>query len=217
MNNSRESLNSTETIVYPFCYKIKDNCLPCNNNNKINITLPIDCISELAKFEKTNSPYFNKELKEKYFDNLFNCLKKYGDIYKELGIELYVNPKTKEIIFPDINRIQSNFNLFLNYDNFDKSSPEELENLNHKLMLYNILLNDKFRQKYNQFYNSSGFADVESLMPKEYGIARILGKEIEKEGGKRKKIKISKVRQAFRKTKKNKRNNKIKQKTMSRK
>jgi len=209
MDDNVESLSSTETVVYPFCYKIKENCLPCNNKT-ISVNNQIDCISELSKLDKSSSPYFNKKLKETYLDDLFECLKKYGDIYKKLGIELYVNPKTNQVIFPDNSRIQSNFNLFIQDNNFDTISPREIDNINHKLMLYNILLNDKLRKKYNEFYYSSDFAEVESIMPKEYGIARIMGKETEKEGGKRKKG-------GKRKTRKNKRKNKLKRKTISRK
>ena len=147
-------------------------------------------------------------LKETYLNNLFNCLKKYGDIYKKLGIELYVNPKTKQIIFPDNARIQSNLNLFIQDTNFDTKSEREENNTNDKLMLYNILLNDKLRNKYNEFYYSTGFAEDGSLIPKEYGIARIMGKETEKEGGKRKKRKKRKTRKI--------RKNKLKLKTISR-
>lgn len=202
MNDNTESIGSTETVVYPFCYKIKENCLPSNN---INVNNPIDCISELSKLDKLTT-YSNKELKETYLNDLLQCLKKYGDIYKQLGIELYVNPKTKQIIFPDNSRIQANFNLFIQNNNFDTISPREIDINNHKLMMYTILLNDKLRKKYNEFYYSNGFGEAESLMPKEYGIARIMGKE----GGKRKKTKRTKTR-------KNKRKNKLKRKTISRK
>jgi len=213
MNDDAESITSTETVVYPFCYKIKENCLPCNNvenKNFVSVNNPIDCIAELSKLDKSSSHYFNQQLKEKYLDNLFYCLKKYGDIYKQLGIELYVNPKTKQIIFPDNTRIQSNFNLFLQDNNFDTASPREADKLNHKLMLYSILLSDNLRKKYNEFYYSSGFAQLESLMPKEYGIARIMGKEEGKKGGK-----IRKSKRTI--TRKNKIKKKSKRKTISRK
>jgi hypothetical protein len=58
-------------------------------------------------------------------------------------------------------------------------------------MLYSILLNDNLRKKYNEFYYSSEFAELKTIMPKEYGIARIMGKEKEKEGGNKNKKKIS--------------------------
>jgi hypothetical protein len=70
-------------------------------------------------------------------------------------------------------------------------------------MLYNILLNDNLRKKYNDFYYSSDFGELESLMPKEYGITRIMGKEIKKEGGKRRKTKRTKTKRT--KTRKTKR------------
>ena len=124
MDDNTESINSTKTITYPYCYKIKENCLPCNN---IIINNPIDCISELSNLSKNSGPYINKELKAEYTNNLIKCLKKYGDIYKELNIELYVNPNTRAIIFPDNTRIQSNFNVFLNEANFDVASPKDAE------------------------------------------------------------------------------------------
>jgi len=208
MSDNSESLSSTKTEVYPFCYKIKETCLPCNdkNNNLISVNNPIDCIAELSKLDKSTGSYFNETLKEKYLNNLFDCLKKYGDIYKKLGIELYVNPKTKQITFPDNSRIQSNFNLFVKETNFETYSPREFDDINYKLMLYNILLNDNLRKKYNDFYYSSDFGELESLMPKEYGITRIMGKEIKKEGGKRRKTKRTKTRKTKRtKTRKTKR------------
>jgi hypothetical protein len=199
MDTSRDisSLNSTETVVYPYCYKIKDSCLPNSSNNNASGT-PTDCLKELSEIEKMSEPYINKEIKEKNISNLINCLKKYGDIYKQLNIELYVNPKTKAIIFPDNARIQSNLNLFLRENNFDE---KDFENLEYKLMLFNILLNDNLRKRYNKFY-LDGLADIESLKPKEYGIARIMGKE-DNVGGKRKASK-----KAIKRKKKNTRKNK---------
>ena len=55
--------------------------------------------------------------------------------------------------------------------------------------LYNILLNDNLRQKYNEFYYSVGFSELNSVMPKEYGISRIMGKEEQTNGGRKRKIK----------------------------
>jgi hypothetical protein len=70
--------------------------------------------------------------------------------------------------------------LFIRESNFD---TKDFENLEYKLMLFNILLNDNLRKRYNKFY-LDGLADVDSLKPKEYGISRIMGKE--NIGGKRK-------------------------------
>jgi hypothetical protein len=47
------------------------------------------------------------------------------------------------------------------------------------------LLNDSLRKLYNEFYYSYGYSELSSVMPKEYGIARLLGPE--SSGGKRKK------------------------------
>lgn len=98
-----------------------------------------------------SEPYVSNQIKDKNVDNLFNCLKKYGDIYKQLGIELYVNPRTKQIIFPDNTRIQSSLNVFLRETNFDTASPKELNNLDLKLMMFNILLNDNLRKNIMNF------------------------------------------------------------------
>lgn len=197
MNNSinSENTNSSSTVVYPFCYKIKETCINDNNRIEINAS-PTDCLNELSRISKMSDSYIDTNIKDKNVDDLFNCLKKYGDIYKKLNIELYVNPKTKQAIFPDNTRIQSNLNLFLKETDFDTTSPKQLKELDYKLMLYNILLNDNLRQKYNEFYYSVGFSELNSVMPKEYGISRIMGKEEQTTGGKR--------RRKRRKTKKNK-------------
>lgn len=187
--NDNISLDSSKTVIYPFCYKIKESCPPVNNAT--------DCIKELSDLMRLSEPYISRNVKDKNVDKLFECLKKYGDIYKQLGIELYVNPKTNQIAFPDNARIQSNLNMFLRKTDM----TEQTDALNHKLMLFNLLLNDTLRQKYNDFYYSYGFSELESVMPKEYGIARILGKE-ESKGGKQKKNKKTKrMRIKHRKTK----------------
>lgn len=181
------SLDSSKTVVYPFCYKIKDSCPPPAVKSII-INKPTDCLKELSDLMRLSEPYIDQNIKDKNLDKLFNCLKKYGDIYKQLGIELYVNPKTKQVTFPDNTRIQSSLNLFLRENNLDANSPKESNVFDHKLTLYNLLLNDNLRKKYNEFYYSVGFSELESIMPKEYGIARIMGQE-ESKGGKRKKNK----------------------------
>lgn len=44
MNDSL-SLDSSKTVVYPFCYKIKEACPPIDSKNKsISINSPIDCL-----------------------------------------------------------------------------------------------------------------------------------------------------------------------------
>lgn len=204
MNNSikSEKSNLSNTIVYPFCYKIKETCANPNNDTVYNINAsPTDCLNELSKISKMSDSYIDKNVKDKNVDDLFNCLKKYGDIYKQLNIELYVNPKTKQAIFPDNARIQSNLNIFLKETDFDTAvSPKKLKELDYKLMLYNILLNDNLRQKYNEFYYSVGFSELNSVMPKEYGISRIMGKEEQTNGGRKRKIK--KIRRTRTKTNK---------------
>lgn len=181
----RNELDS-ETVVYPFCYKIKETCIPNDNNNLI------DCLKELSNILRSTESHINLQFKNKYVDNLFDCLKKYGDIYKKLDIELYVNPKTKKITFPDNERIQSNLNIFIKNTNFDTLSPDELDIFKYKISLYNILLNNQLRKNYNDFYYSSEYSELDSVTPKEYGIARIMGPENVSNGGKKKKYIISK-------------------------
>ena len=181
--NSRSN-NSTK--IYPYCYKIKDNCPPCNPCPKKKTRCASKCLLLLSKL-MSNRYYYNKELKEKTEDELFNCLMRYGDIYKELNIELYVNPKTKVILFPDMQRVQASFNVFLKGINTDNPTPEEKDKMHEKFSLYDILMHEKLKEKYDEFYYSYGFSELDSLQPKEYGIARILGKENESSGGKKNK------------------------------
>ena len=112
------------------------------NTNEFNQIIP--CISELSSFKKTNNPVFKQKI--------ITCLSKYGDIYKKLNIELYTNPKTNKIYFPDNQRIQSNFNIFLEDIDLSSESPK-LDNLQlYNLQLYNILLHDALRNIYNESY-----------------------------------------------------------------
>jgi hypothetical protein len=196
--------NTTNPIVYPYCYKIKESCLPCNDDDSKSA-----CAVELIKYMNSS---LNKETKEKSNDELFECLKQYGDIYKKLNIELYVNPKSKSIIYPDNQRIQSNLNEYLRNININNVSKESLE---ENMMLYNILLNDNLRNIYNGFYYANGFSDIKSIQPKKYGIDRLLessdessqmrGSSSSSRGGRRRKT-IKRRRNNKKKT--NKRRNK---------
>lgn len=183
-----------KTKIYPYCYKIMDDCPPCNIKSGDN------CIRQLAYYLalKTNR-YVSKNDLDKAHIKVGNCLKKNGDIYKKLGIELYVNPKTKQIIFPNYQRVLSNYNLFLNeLGTTSPASPKDDNIRDEKIILYQILLDEKLREVYNEFYQSYGFSELESIMPKEYGIARLMGPPA-KEGGKRNKK--TKRRRRIRKTK----------------
>lgn len=197
MNNNSSSIGDTKT--YPYCYRIKDGCPPCVKKIRHSGS---KCIKILAKL-MSERVFYSEELKKEYNEELFKCLMRYGDIYKQLNIELYVNPKTKLIVFPDMQRIQANFNQYLRSVNTKNPTFEERDEMDDKLMLYDILLHEKLKEKYDEFYYSYGFSELDSLQPKEYGIARILGKENESSGGK--KTKKSK-------TKKNKSNTKKKSK-----
>jgi len=189
VNTVISDLDSEKTLVAPYCYKIKEGCLPCSKStDNVNVTPTTSsqpkCINILSKYMKLSEPWA-KDKKDKMYDKLFECLKQYGDIYKKLNIELYVNPKTKQITFPDNQRIQANLNKFLRNVNTDTKSPKEYNENEYKLELYNVLLNDSLRKLYNEFYNSYGYSELSSILPKEYGIARLLGPE--SSGGKIKK------------------------------
>ena len=198
-------MDTSKKEIYPFCYKIKENCLPCEQSHcpSCNNTY---CLEELSNFNKKN---FKSDIeKEKDMDNLFNCLKKYGDIYKKLDIELYDNPKTQKITFPINSQIQSKLNLYLNSIDLNTKSPKISNEQDEKFMLFNILLNDNLRNVYNNFYYSTGFSELESLLPKKYGIDKIMDTKYDEVGGKKnkksRKSKKSKKSKNFKKTKKNK-------------
>jgi hypothetical protein len=198
MSNKLSSLD--ETKPFPYCYKIKEGCPPCEKKIRHSGS---KCIKILAKL-MSESVSYNEELKNEYNDDLFKCLMRYGDIYKQLNIELYVNPKTKLVVFPNMQRIQSNFNLYLKSINTTNPTFEERDEMDKKLMLYDILLHEKLKEKYDEFYYSYGFSDLDSLQPKEYGIAKIIGSEKETSGGKKNKNKTNKKKSKQKITKKKK-------------
>lgn len=177
MNN----IENENTIIYPYCYEIKEGCPPCLENMVNNTTQyeSDDCLELLANYVVVSeSIYRTKEEKDDAKLKLGVCLKKLGDLYSKVNIELYVNPNSKNIVFPDQQRIQSSFNEFLRQIGNNKANSPREDNLRiEKLKIFNILLNNKFRNIYNNLYISSELAEPKSLKPKEYGIARIMGAE----------------------------------------
>ena len=201
LSNSTNSTNSKNSTVYPLCYKIKDTCLPCDSKGSEKNTCTLELINYMK--DKKNQMY-NPNVDDKSNDKLFECLKQYGDIYKKLGIELYINEKTKQAVFPTNEGIRANLNLYLTHVDTDKVSKESIE---ETMMLYDILLNDKLREKYNEFYYSNGFGDLDSLKPKEYGIQRLLGGKRRRTNKRNKKVnKTNKRRTNKRRTNKRKTN-----------
>lgn len=166
--------DSDSTKVYPYCYKIKEDCLPCSSTKNNNEN---DCILMFSKFLGSRNPD-EKKINEEI---LFDCLKNCGDIYKKLDIELYVNPTTKKILFPNNERIQSNLNIYLKKTGYTenghdfKTSVEFVNKRDNKISMYNILLIDSLREIYNSFYKRYRIAEPDSIKPKVYGIARISG------------------------------------------
>lgn len=165
-----------KTMIVPYCRKILEGCPPCKVERQT--TTPsakvddFQCVKELARYLQIDNNV-NKEAKEKSYDRLFECLKQYGDIYKQLGIVLYKNPKTKLAMFPTNERIQANLNEYLRNINPNTTSEKEMANIEYNLVLYNILLTDKLKQMYDEFYYS--IADVDWLEENKYGIDKLLG------------------------------------------
>lgn len=200
------NIEDDKTVIYPFCYKISDGCPPRNNcktdkdiNDKNDEVF--DCIELLSKYMSVSSSNFiSQEKKDEAHKKTGMCLKKYGDIYDKLGMKPYVNPKTYAVLFPNNERIQANYNLFLrDIGSKETNSPKEYNLRREKLELYQILLNEKLREVYNDFYQSHGFSNVESITPKNYGITEIIASD--SSGGKnkkRKKTKITKIKKTKR-------------------
>lgn len=212
------NIEDNTTVIYPFCYKISEGCPPSkdcktdknSNNNNDNNHL-FDCIELLSKYMTIlSSNFISQEKKDEAHTKIGMCLKKYGDIYDKLGIKPYVNPKTYAILFPNDERIQANYNLFLRDVGSKKiNSPKESNLLREKLELYQLLLNKKLRDVYNEFYQSYGFSNIESISPKNYGITEIMGsdssggKKNKRRKTKRKKSVKSRTKRRMRKNKKN--------------
>jgi hypothetical protein len=145
------SLSSNSNNVYPLCYKIKETSYQSS------------CINKLAKYVKLKKKIYgnNPTATEQAHQNFVQCLKQYGDIYKKLGIELYVNSNTNKITFPDNQRIQSNLNEYMRKiadDETINSETSSAKTQDDNIMLYNVLLNDSLRNAYNDFYVSDEFA-----------------------------------------------------------
>jgi len=157
------SLNSVSNNVYPLCYKIKEtsyqaSCQP-------------SCINKLAKYVKLKKKIYGKnpDATEKAHISFVQCLKQYGDIYKKLGIELYVNPTTNKITFPDNQRIQSNLNEYMRKiadDEATNTGTSSDKTQDETITLYNVLLHDYLRNAYNEFYISEGYAKNDQLLVK---------------------------------------------------
>ena len=143
--------NSTNTTVYPYCYKIKEDCLPCDSKGSEKNT----CTLELKNYmESVENPNYNEKLKLQLEIKMKECLKQFGNIYKRLNIELVRNEKN-EPFYPDNQRIQSHLNTYLRTVDANKVSQETLE---ENMMLYGILLNENLRKIYNKFYHYKGFS-----------------------------------------------------------
>ena len=157
--------------LYRTYHRVYDN-IPDNNNNEIDNK----CINSLAEYVQAKElQHVNKPLYYEKMQNAFDCLKKYGDIYKQLDIELYVLPN-KTVIFPDSSRINAHFNIFLRNYQVDPKTITIRREQEKKLKLFDFILHDIYREVYNEFYYSNGFSTSESLKQKTYGIEKLLDK-----------------------------------------
>jgi hypothetical protein len=123
-----------------------------------------DCLGEIIKLSIIPSVYteYSEEDKINMRDKMFECLKKYGDIYKDLDIELYVD-KNNRVTFLDEKGIISHLKTYV------KSCVDgRIEVDNNKMMLYSILLNNVFRDAYNKYYYE--IVGHESITPTKFGI-----------------------------------------------
>ena len=178
-------MNPSKEKIYPLCYKIEESCPSCDESScpSCNNT---DCLKELSNSSNID---LNDISKRESKSHLFYCLQKYGDIYKKLDIDLFVNEKTNKILFPDNLRIQAKLNLYLqriyskttSFEDETKQNKTELDEQDEKLMLFNILLNDKLREAYNRLYKITGFAEKDSLEPLKLSIDRIMDTDYDTE------------------------------------
>ena len=44
--------NSTNSTIYPYCYKIKDTCLPCDSKGSEKNTCAVELINYMKKMKK---------------------------------------------------------------------------------------------------------------------------------------------------------------------
>jgi hypothetical protein len=178
-----------ENKYYPLCYKVENGCPPCNPSlsSIIYKSKYPNCLEQLIKLSITADVKEKNSLEE----DLFKCLKQYGDVYKQLDIELYVNPINKKILFPTEERIISNLKKYIRECINNRTEINE-----DLLLLYNMILISPLKEKYDEYYYSIG--DISSLLPKEYGIARLINR-----GGKKSKRRIQRKskRQIQRKSK----------------
>lgn len=105
MNTNNYSYSTSKENVYPVCYKIKETCPPCDKTHcpSCNNTY---CLEELSNFN--NKGLKDERKKETDMDNLFNCLKKYGDIYKKLDMNYMLIQKLKKLLFQLIHKFNLN-------------------------------------------------------------------------------------------------------------
>ena len=176
-----EVTNSLSSVsnVYPICYKIKETSYPSScilelaNYLRLKKQLVYDMHSNPSKDNKMEREYRIIHIKHanemKQADaSLLQCLKQYGDIYKRLNIDLYVDSENK-ITFPDNQRVQSNLNIYMKKIANTSSDKTQEETI----MLYNVLLNDSLRNAYNEFYVSEGYAKNDQLLVKDTTVDKL--------------------------------------------
>ena len=147
-----------------------------NYGNTPDIKVDEICLDFMAEYVQAKElKHVNTALYNEKKQNASNCLRKFGDIYKQLDIELYVLPN-KKVIFPDSSRINAHFNIFLRNYQVNPKTAKIVREQEKKLKLFDFILHDIYREVYNEFYYLNGFSTSDSLTEKSYGMERLLDK-----------------------------------------
>ena len=114
-----------------------------DNTLKNDINRIIPCLTELIAYLK------NYTSDKTYEDDIYKCFDTIGDIYKMLGLDLTKNNNNDNYIYPDYDKIQEHFLLFI------KNLKLNDSNIIHTkitLVLYYFLLITKMRYMYNYHF-----------------------------------------------------------------
>lgn len=97
---------------------------------------------------------------------LINCLERYGNIYKQLGIRVFVNIGKNVVIFPGDEQLKANYKIFKrNY-----KSQIEIGNPSYtkRLEIYNLLFRPRFREIYNDYLMNNKYNKDAKIYTAEY-------------------------------------------------
>ena len=131
--------------IYPLCYKIKD----------ISHDKYVECLELFSKYLVVKN---NNDLSGPLMEELDKCLESYGNMYKRLNIIIAPIGRNKLPLLPADDeagnvRMQSSMNMYMTEIGRDEpgtayEANQRIQNLN----MYSLLLYNKFREYYNDFY-----------------------------------------------------------------